>query len=86
VDVPSGSDGILMLYRLRAATADATLDGRPVPTSDLAFGFTSVRVPAGRHELRLRPPSRWVKMGATVSALSTLVLLLLARPVQKGNS
>jgi hypothetical protein len=75
VEVPAGGTGMLMVYRLLAATADATLDGRRVTPLDLSFGFTAVAVPEGRHVLRLRPDTRWVKIGATLTGCSLLVLV-----------
>jgi hypothetical protein len=78
VDVPGPGDGVLMVHRLGIATRHATLDGAPVATRDLSFGFTEVTVPAGRHVLRLRPSTRWVKIGATLTGLSLLVFAALA--------
>jgi len=77
VEVPPRGDGVLMLYRLGVATADATLDGRPLATRDLAFGFTEVTVPPGRHVVRLRPSPRSVKIGATVTGCSLVILVAL---------
>ena len=74
VEVDGPTPGFLMLYRLREAAEEATLDGRPVPVSQVAFGFAGLPVPPGRHALRLRPDTRWVKMGALISALTALTL------------
>jgi hypothetical protein len=81
VEVDGPAPGFLMLYRLREAVEEATLDGRPVPVSQVAFGFAGLPVPPGRHALRLRPDTRWVKIGALISALTALTLAaaLLAR-------
>lgn len=72
VEVDGPGPGFLMLYRLREAAEEATLDGRPVPVSQVAFGFAGLPVPPGRHALRLRPDTRWVKIGAVISAVSAL--------------
>jgi len=74
VAVDGPACGFLMLYRLREAAEEATLDGRAVPVSQVAFGFAGLPVPPGRHALRLRPDTRWVKIGALISALSALSL------------
>jgi uncharacterized membrane protein YfhO len=63
-----------MLYRLRESAEEATLDGRPVPVSEVAFGFAGLSVPSGRHSLRLRPDTRWVKIGAVISAVTSFAL------------
>ncbi len=74
VEVDGPAPGFLMLYRLREAAEEATLDGRPVPVSQVAFGFAGLPVPPGRHALRLRPDTRWVKIGALISTLTALGL------------
>ncbi len=81
VEVPGPEHGFLMLYRLRDAVEDATLDGRRVSAFRLAFGFAGVDVPPGRHSLRLRPDTRWVKIGSVISLLAALSLagILVAR-------
>jgi hypothetical protein len=63
-----------MLYRLREAAEEAALDGLPAPVSQVAFGFAGLSVPPGRHALRLRPDTRWVKIGAVISAVTSLAL------------
>jgi hypothetical protein len=74
VEVDGPASGFLMLYRLREAAEEATLDGRRVPVSKVAFGFAGLPVPPGRHALRLRPDTRWVKIGALISTLTALAL------------
>jgi len=74
VEVDGPGPGFLMLYRLREAAEEATLDGGPVPISPIAFGFAGLPVPPGRHTLRLRPDTRWVKIGAMISAVTGLAL------------
>jgi len=74
VEVDGPGPGFLMLYRLREAAEEATLDGRPAPVSQVAFGFAGLPVPPGRHALRLRPDTRWVKIGAVISAVTALAL------------
>jgi len=89
VEVEGPGPGFLMLYRLREAAEEATLDGRPAGVSRVAFGFAGVPVPPGRHALRLRPDTRWVKIGALISALTALtlavVLLVPRRRPASGN-
>jgi hypothetical protein len=74
VEVDGPGEAFLMVYRLRWATEESLLDGRAVATEAAGFGFTGVRIPAGRHVVRLRPPTRWVKMGLVISLLSALAL------------
>ncbi|MCM3878107.1 MAG: hypothetical protein NEA02_17050 [Thermoanaerobaculia bacterium] len=74
VEVDGPGPGFLMLYRLREAAEEAVLDGRPTRVSRVAFGFAGLAVPPGRHAVRLRPDTRWVKMGAVISAVTALAL------------
>jgi hypothetical protein len=74
VEVDGPGPGFLMLYRLREAAEEATLDGRPAGVSRLAFGFTGLAVPEGRHRVRLRPDTRWVKIGCVISTVFALAL------------
>jgi hypothetical protein len=67
----------LMLYRRLDALEEATLDGRPLRVADLLFGFGGVVVPPGRHEIRLRPETGSVRIGALMSLVSALFLGLL---------
>ncbi len=76
VEVDGPGEGFLMLWRLREAVAEATLDGREAATVPMGFGFAGMRVPPGRHALRLRPETRWVKIGALVTAVTFAALLL----------
>ena len=74
VEVEGPGPGFLMLYRLREAAEEATLDGRPAGVSRVAFGFAGMAVPEGRHTVRLRPDTRWVKIGSVISAVTALAL------------
>ena len=74
VEVEGPGPGFLMLYRLWEAAEEATLDGRPAPVSRVAFGFAGLAVPPGRHAVRLRPDTRWVKIGSMISAVTALAL------------
>ena len=75
-----------MLWRVREAVEEATLDGRAVDTAPMAFGFAGVRVPTGRHRLALRPDTRWVKIGAVLTALSAAALALAFARSPRGAS
>lgn len=90
VDVDGPGPGFLMLYRLLEAAEEATLDGRPARVSRVAFGFAGLAVPEGRHRVRLRPDTRWVKMGAVISGVAALalaaVLLVARRRPASGNA
>ena len=84
-EVDGPGDGFLMLWRLHFACREATLDGRRTPVARMGFGFAGVRVPAGRHVVRLRPDTRWVKIGLMVtlagaSILAALVVRARRRP------
>ncbi len=84
VEVDGPGPGFLVLYRLREAAEEATLDGNPVPVSQVAFGFAGLPVPPGRHALRLRPDTRWVKIGAVISAATALALAALLLAPRSG--
>ncbi|HQR46735.1 MAG TPA: hypothetical protein PLB02_12575, partial [Thermoanaerobaculia bacterium] len=77
-EVDGPGDAFLMLFRLRQACVEATLDGRPVPVARTDFGFAGVAVPPGRHVVRLRPETRWVKIGLVGTLTGSAVLLALA--------
>lgn len=74
VDADGPGDAFLMVFRLRQATKEATLDGRPVSVSDIGFGFSGLRIPAGRHVVQLRPDTRWVKIGSMTMLAAAAVL------------
>jgi hypothetical protein len=90
VEVRGPGPGFLMLYRLREAVEEATLDGRPASVSRVAFGFAGLAVPPGRHRVRLRPDTRWVKIGTMISAVTALALaaalLVSRRRLASGNA
>jgi len=77
VNVKGPGSGYLALWRLRVATEEATLDGRPVPVEDAAFGFSGLPVPPGPHRLRFRPaagPVRWGLGAAAIGGVACTVL------------
>jgi hypothetical protein len=76
VEVDGPGEAFLMLWRVREAVEEATLDGRRSATVPMAFGFAGIRVPPGRHVLVLRPETRWVKIGALVTAATACALAL----------
>lgn len=82
VDVAVGvaADGgddvaLLQVFRLRAAIADVTIDGRAAALLPSTGGFGAVAVPAGRHRVLLRPRTSWVKIAAVTSGLAAFALL-----------
>jgi len=77
-EVDGPADAFLMLFRLRQACAEATLDGQPVAVARTDFGFAGVRVPPGRHVVRLRPDTRWVKIGLVGTLTGCAAFLALA--------
>jgi hypothetical protein len=77
-EVDGPADAFLMLFRLRQACAEAMLDGQPVAVARMDFGFAGVRVPPGRHVVRLRPDTRWVKIGLVGTLTGCAALLALA--------
>ena len=76
VEVDGPGEAFLMLWRVREAVEDATLDGRRAAVVPMAFGFAGVRIPLGRHALALRPETRWVKIGALVTATTAAALAI----------
>ena len=90
VEVGGPGPGFLMLYRLREAVEEATLDGHPASVSRVAFGFAGLAIPPGRHSVRLRPDTRWVKIGSVISTVIALglaaTLLRLRRRPAPGNA
>ncbi len=87
VDVKGPGTAYLMLWRLRAATEEATLDGEPVAVEEAAFGFSGVAVPAGEHRLSFRPsggPVRW-GLGAAAIGVVACAALWTRRPRSPGG-
>lgn len=76
VEVDGPGEGFLMLWRLREAVEEAAVDGRVTETVPMGFGFAGLRVPPGRHTLALRPETRWVKIGAMITAATAAALAL----------
>jgi hypothetical protein len=76
VEVDGPGEAFLMLWRVREAVAEAVMDGRRAETVPMAFGFAGIRVPPGRHVLALRPETRWVKIGALVTATTAFAMAL----------
>jgi hypothetical protein len=74
VEVDQPGPGFLMLFRLRQSVEEAFIDGQPLATSPMGFGFAGASIPAGRHRLLFRPVTRWVKLGGMVS-VATLILM-----------
>ncbi|KAA0254501.1 MAG: hypothetical protein EDX89_09905 [Acidobacteria bacterium] len=87
VDAPGPSPSFLLVYRRLDAIEEATLDGEPVEVTDVLFGFGGVVVPPGRHEVRLRPDTAAVRLGAlvTLSALPLLAALAAVGRWRKGT-
>jgi hypothetical protein len=80
VDASGPEASFLMLFRLRAACEEAWIDGSRVPVLPVDFGFAGLSVPPGRHVVRLRPDTRWVKIGSvgTVTGCAAALTLALA--------
>lgn len=87
VDASGPGESFLMLFRLRAACEEAQVDGNPVPVLPVDFGFAGVSVPPGRHVVRLRPDTRWVKIGfvGTVTGCAVTLALALASLRRPGR-
>ena len=86
VEADGPGPAFLMVWRLRQAAAEATLDGRAVPVANLAFGFAGVRIPPGRHVVRLRPETRWVKIGAMSTLAAAVGLLVLGLRARRAGA
>ncbi|MFI5180229.1 MAG: hypothetical protein ACHQPI_02435 [Thermoanaerobaculia bacterium] len=78
VDASGPEESFLMLFRLRIACDEAEMDGKRTPVAPVDFGFAGVRVPPGQHVLRLRPDTRWVKIGLVGTVAGCAVVLALA--------
>ncbi len=78
VETSGPGESFLMIFRLRVACEEAEIDGRRVPVAPVDFGFAGVRVPPGRHVVRLRPDTRWVKIGLVGTLTGCAALFALA--------
>ncbi|HEV8268125.1 MAG TPA: hypothetical protein VGR00_07830, partial [Thermoanaerobaculia bacterium] len=74
VRVEGPAPGFLMVYRPREAAEEALVDGERARVLDVAHGFAGLFVGPGEHVVKLRPNTRWLIIGALMSA-TTLVLL-----------
>jgi hypothetical protein len=84
VEVTGEYPAFLLVNRLHEAACEGELDGRPIEVAETAVGFAGTLIPPGRHQLRLRPETRWVKIGAFMSILSLLVLAFVcSKPVTR---
>jgi hypothetical protein len=57
------------------------IDGREVPAERVNFAFTGVRVPEGRHQVRVFFASRAVCWGGVLSVVSVLLWIVMAAGV-----
>jgi hypothetical protein len=80
IDVPAGRGGWLVVANAYSPQWEATVDGRPARLYPTNFAAMGLPIAAGAHsvELRLDRTSLWAGLG--ISAVSLLVLLLLAGP------
>jgi hypothetical protein len=84
VEVPAGAAGWLVISNAYSPQWEARVDGRPVQLYPTNFSAMGLRLRPGAHsvELQLDRTSLWV--GATISGVSLLLLLLLAVPVRRS--
>jgi hypothetical protein len=80
VEVPTGPGGWLVVANAYSPQWEATVDGRPAELQPTNFAAMGLPMEAGAHtvELRLDRTSFW--SGLAISALSLVVVLLLAGP------
>ena len=74
VHVEGPAPGFLMVYRPREAAEEAFIDGKKARLLDVAHGFAGVFVGPGDHDVRLQPNTRWLIIGALMSAASLVLL------------
>ena len=84
IDVPAGRGGWLVVANAYSAQWEATVDGRPARLHPTNFAAMGLPLAAGAHsvELRLDRTSLWAGLG--ISAVSLLILLLLAGPARRA--
>lgn len=84
----SAGAGALVLRRLYYPAWRAEVSGAETAVQPSAReGLIEVRVPAGRHEVRLAlPPSGAERVGAGVSVVSGLIALALALPIRRRSA
>ena len=84
IDVPAGRGGWLVVANAYSAQWEATVDGRPARLHPTNFAAMGLPLAAGAHsvELRLDRTSLWAGLG--ISAVSLLIVLLLAGPARRA--
>ncbi|MEA2490970.1 MAG: hypothetical protein QOH21_2762 [Acidobacteriota bacterium] len=77
IDVESAGDGFLVISVTPHKYWRFTIDGRPARAVVTNIGYQGVSVPAGRHRVVMRYRNPVVLIGAAISALTVLSLLVL---------
>jgi hypothetical protein len=78
VRTDSPSEGFVVLADVNYPGWRVTVDGRPAKIYQTDYLLRGVRVPAGRHIVRMSFWPIWLYVGATISTATALLLLLLA--------
>jgi hypothetical protein len=74
VEAEAAAPGWLVLADTFYPGWRATVDGRPAEIVRANHAFRSVRLPAGRHEVRFRYESAWFRWGLVLAGLGALAL------------
>jgi hypothetical protein len=75
LQVDTSTDGYLVLSEVWYPGWQATVDGRPGPVLRANYAFRAVRLPPGKHQVRLTFAPRSWRIGLTISGLTALVLI-----------
>lgn len=85
VEVEGPSDGFLLLSRLKVAADVATVDRQAARVADAGFGFAGVSVPPGRHSVRVRPDTDWVRFPLVLSLIALGAVGIALVPRRRGR-
>jgi hypothetical protein len=78
VDLDASSAGLLVLSDPWYPGWKAELDGQPIPIRRANLHFRAVEVPGGLHQVKFVYDPKILKMGAAVSAVTTILAAVLA--------
>ena len=83
LQVRSAQGGQFLLVEQFYPGWQATVDGRPVRIERRRGAFQSIAVPAGEHTVAFTYHSRWLPLGAAISAAAVAVMAWVARSAGK---
>jgi hypothetical protein len=79
IDVEATGEALLVMSVTRHKYWKATIDGAPTRLEPANIAFQALRIPAGRHRVRMKYSNPLVSVGGLISVASILALATVAR-------